>query len=70
MKKAEMFPIESKQAPGYVWKWRCVNSKVDSNEAFTLYYDCLMDAQRKGYEVELTRARGVTAPGGVQHGMR
>jgi hypothetical protein len=35
-----------------------------------LYYDCVADARKRGYEVELTRAQGVTAPGGARHNMR
>jgi hypothetical protein len=69
MKIAKVFSIASDDAPGYAWKWRSADSKIESAEVFTLYHDCLMDAQKQGYEVELTRAQGLTAPGGKQHGM-
>lgn len=68
--KADIVPIPAGHAHGYVWKWRCAESKAESKTAFTLYYDCLTDARNEGYEVELTHAQGLTAPGGAQHNMR
>ena len=63
------FAVASADAPGFAWKWRCADSKVESKNAFALYHDCLVDAQKQGYEVELTRAEGLTAPGGKRHGL-
>jgi hypothetical protein len=65
MKTAEMFSVPSGPDHGYAWKWRCAD--VESKESFTFYFDCYTDAKKRGYTVELTRAHGVTAPGGALH---
>ena len=70
MKRAEIVPVPAGHAHGYVWKWLCKEPKAESNTTFALYYDCLSDARKHGYEVELTHAQGLTAPGGAQHNMR
>ena len=62
--KADIVPIPAGHAHGYLWKWRCAKSKAESKTAFTLYYDCVIDARKHGYDVELTHAQGLTAPGG------
>ena len=68
MKKAQMFSVPSAGANGYAWKWRCAEAKTESLKAFILYYDCFTDAREHGYEVELARAQGLTAPGGARYG--
>lgn len=67
MKNATVFSIPLHNANGFSWRWRCVDGTYESNKVFLLYHDCLMDAQRRGYEVELTHAQGLTAPGGKPH---
>jgi hypothetical protein len=67
MSKAVVFSVPASQANGYVWRWRSADSNVDSERAFSLYYDCVTDARERGYEVELARAIGITAPGGERH---
>jgi len=44
-----------------------VASKAESKQAFSLYYDCVCDARKHGYQVDLQRAQGLTAPGGAAH---
>jgi hypothetical protein len=67
MSKAKVFSVPAPQANGYVWRWRCVDANVESDRAFSLYYDCVTDARGRGYEVEEQHAIGVTAPGGERH---
>lgn len=50
---------------GFLWSWRCEADGASSSGSFALYYECVMDAQRRGYRVELTQAVGDTAPGGA-----
>jgi len=64
MKKAKLFSIPAGTPPGYAWKWHCEADKKGCKDAFMLYYDCLSDAKKSGYEVELVRAHGATSPGG------
>lgn len=65
MKKAEICPVDSTSEVGYAWEWRCLGGKTKSAGVFQTYFECLEDARKAGYEVELTRAQGMTAPGGA-----
>ena len=69
MMKAELFPIAANQSPGYVWKWRSVESATESSDSFIYYHDCLADAREKGYTVELSVAQGHASPGGSPNNM-
>ena len=67
MQLAQIVPIAAADPHGFAWKWRCVASKAESKQAFSLYYDCVCDARKHGYQVDLPRAHGLTAPGGAAH---
>ena len=60
---AEIFSERAPNNHGYVWRWRA-NGRSPS-QCFNFYYECLDDARRNGYTVQLESARGDTAP---QHG--
>ena len=62
METAVLYPVPSSQ--GFSWKWRSADGKVESDRSFGLYFECLQDAQLRGYRVELTHATGESAPGG------
>ena len=70
MEKAEIYPVSSKADSGYTWKWRCLSGKAKSASGFRFYFDCLENARQVGYEVELTHAYGMTAPGGAPSRLR
>jgi hypothetical protein len=61
MKKAEIYPVSSGCEPGRAWKWRCAADNTGCKHAFLVYYDCVADARKHGYEVQLTRALALTA---------
>ena len=63
--KAHIYSISAETEPGYVWKWR--NGKEQSKRSFVYYYDCVNDARQHGHDVELSRAVGLTAPGGASY---
>jgi hypothetical protein len=65
VKTAKIFPITSKGEPGYAWKWRCAESNVESKDLFTLYYDCVTDARKQGYQVDLSGEHRRTASDGA-----
>lgn len=69
MKTAEIFATATADAAGYVWQWRCLESKATSARSFPMYFECVIDAREHGYEVELTRARGTSAPGGAGYAL-
>ena len=57
MKTAEIFSVTSRLPHGYGWKWRCHATKTESSETFGLFYECVQDARKHGYEVDLGRAQ-------------
>lgn len=67
--RATIVALPARHVNGYVWKWRCAETNAQAKTAFTLYYDCVSDARRNGYEVEPTHAQGLTAPGGALHNL-
>ena len=69
MKTATIQAVAAGEAWGYAWKWHCSSEHTQSATAFAYYFECLTDARRRGYDVELTRAHGDMAPGGAGYGM-
>jgi hypothetical protein len=63
MQSAVIFSIPTPTANGYCWRWRSADSKTESQEHFPYYYDCVLDAQAKGYSVQLADPHGENAPG-------
>ena len=63
MQPAVIFSIPALTANGYCWRWRSADSKAESQQPFAYYYDCVLDAQAKGYVVRLSDARGENAQG-------
>ena len=51
--KAIVRPVPARTEQGYRWQWRSVDGACVSANAFDLFYDCLDDARKHGYEVEL-----------------
>ena len=47
-------------AKRFAWRWRSEDYTQDSKRSFAFYADCLADAERNGYTVEMGRieARG------------
>jgi hypothetical protein len=66
VKKAQVIAVPS-HPNGYEWRWACTEGKTRSKGTFEFFYDCLEDAQRRGYEVEIVVVDGANAPGGLQH---
>jgi hypothetical protein len=69
MKTATIHAISAGEAPGYAWTWTCGSDKTRSATAFAYYYDCVTDARKHGYVVELARAHGAMAPEGVGYAL-
>jgi len=67
MKTATIYAVPAAKNSDFEWKWRCDAEQVGSPKSFTFYYDCLTDAVAHGYRVEMTRAEGLTAPGGAAY---
>jgi len=69
MKTATISAVSAGEVPGYAWTWRCTADNTASASAFAFYYDCVTDARKHGYHVELSRAHGAMAPGGAGYAL-
>ena len=61
MKIAYIYSVRTKGSD-FSWKWRSADSKVDSKQAFSYYYDCADDARKHGYTAEYERVNGQDTP--------
>lgn len=66
MKKARMCSIPG-AAGAFSWRWEDCASDTKSSRTFEHYFDCLVDARHNGYDVDLTYAEGIKAPGGAAY---
>jgi hypothetical protein len=62
MKKAEIYAVPSPTRVGYTWRWRCQADRTEGESAFMLYYECVTDARKRGYEVEFLRPPSTSGP--------
>ena len=65
MKKARITSIPGPEGGDFLWRWEECSGTVKSPRTFEHYFECLVDARTQGYDVELTYASGVKAPGGA-----
>ena len=52
----------STSSTGLTWRWRSKDGRVESQQGFAYYYDCLANARENGYAVKPEPAHGLTAP--------
>jgi hypothetical protein len=64
MKKARICSIAAATDAGYVWRWQDCSNLAVSASTYDMYFECVEDARKHGYSVELTYASGQNAPGG------
>ena len=59
MKTCHIYPV-SAGAGVYHWKWRCVEGKrkSTSSRSFELFYDCVCDARKHGYQPRISAPKG------------
>lgn len=50
LRPCEIYPLPSGSGHGYVWEWAAVTDTAKSGRCFELFFDCLDDARRHGYE--------------------
>jgi hypothetical protein len=46
----EIYPVRTQCGHGYVWEWSAVADDSRSASCFDMFFDCLEDARRHGYE--------------------
>jgi hypothetical protein len=50
LRPCEIYPIRTQCGHGYVWEWSAMAEEARSSRPFDLFFDCLEDARRNGYE--------------------
>lgn len=61
LRPCEIYPVASQAGHGYLWEWSAVADDARSRQPFDMFFDCLEDARRHGYEPHfLDRTRDLT----------
>jgi hypothetical protein len=61
LRPCEIYPVKTQVGYGYVWEWSAVADEAKSRRSFDLFFECLEDARRNGYEPHfLDRAQDLT----------
>ena len=50
LRPCEIYPVSTQIGHGYVWEWSAVADEAKSRRPFDMFFDCLEDARRNGYE--------------------
>jgi hypothetical protein len=50
LRPCEIYPVPSGSGNGFVWEWSAVGEPGKSRRCFEMFFDCLDDARRHGYE--------------------
>jgi len=53
---------------GYEWKWLTEDGRTQSSTTFAYFYECVEDARRNGFTVELVPAGALN--GGFELGLK
>ena len=55
VKTVQTYPVPSGSRQGFVWQWSSVSEPATSKRCFDMFFDCLEDARRHGYEPHFDR---------------
>jgi hypothetical protein len=69
VRTAEIFSVITPEEYGFRWAWRSSDGTQQSPAKFVYFYECVEDARRAGYSVELTGTRAKTVDGRDHHGL-
>ena len=50
LRPCEIYPIRVQCGHGYVWEWCAIEHEAKSAQCYDLFFDCLEDARKHGYE--------------------
>ena len=50
LRPCEIYPVRTHCGHGYVWEWAAVADETKSERCFDMFFDCLEDARKHGYE--------------------
>jgi hypothetical protein len=60
VKIAVIFSVPMSTAKSFAWRWRAADYKQESTQSFSFYYECVANAERSGYKVELGRIEALS----------
>ncbi len=60
LQPCEIYPISVAVGHGYVWEWSALEGSSRSGHTFDMFFDCLEDARRHGYEPHFLDAQHTT----------
>ena len=61
LRPCEIYPVPTQVGHGFVWEWSAVADENKSRHCFDMFFDCLEDARRHGYEPHfLDRQQDIT----------
>jgi hypothetical protein len=69
-KTAIIISVRSADAHGFQWIWRSADEKHRCAKTFVYFYDCVEDARRAGFTVELPSHPSNGGDGERPHGLR
>ena len=70
MKAASVFSVPGAKPVGYAWKWRSADGKHESEATFQYFYECVEDARKAGYTIDLASAEALNVDGSDRHGLK
>lgn len=50
LRPCEIYPVRTQFGHGYVWEWAAMGEESRSGQSFDMFFDCLEDARRHGFE--------------------
>lgn len=50
LRPCEISPVTTSSGHGYVWEWSALQRATHSQHTFDMFFDCLEDARKHGYE--------------------
>jgi hypothetical protein len=50
LRPCEIYPVRVGVGHGYVWEWSALERATRSQRTYDMFFDCLEDARKHGYE--------------------
>ena len=60
LRPCEIYPVRVAVGHGYVWEWSALERATRSQRTFDMFFDCLDDARKHGYEPHFLDANSTT----------
>ena len=67
---AQISSVRTANPQGFQWMWRSMDGDQQSPNTFAYFYECVEDARRAGFTVDLAGKFGQALDGGYGRGLR